>query len=65
MEKRIKVGYSESSKAVTAHVEIEYIIDNVDEELKIEMNDQADKEAKLLFDKAMSYSNLQTLKKNR
>lgn len=57
VEKRVKVAYSEQSKAVTCDVTVEYSGEGIptNEEIKQETED--------LFDKAQKYSILKTMEK--
>lgn len=57
MQKKVKIGYDESSKAVTAHVEIEYSGDGVPS------NEETLKEVQALFDLAEKYSVAKTMRK--
>jgi hypothetical protein len=55
--KRVKIGFTESSKAVTADVDIEYSGDNLPD------NDAILKETRDLYDKAEEFSRKKTIQR--
>jgi hypothetical protein len=56
--KRIKIGFTESSKAVTASVDVEYTGST-----DLPSNDEILKEARDLYDKAEEFSRKKTIQK--